>query len=112
MGNKAYNESPGCAPVRQLRFRVQICLKKTKNCLAQGQHEELGRIAWPGLPGFITLNRLDYQHITQKEVLSRSSSFWRMEQEPRLLRESDGVSAVPLKVRHDKALLDFTHGIT
>jgi hypothetical protein len=30
--------------------RVQSCLKKTKNCLGQSQHEDLGRIAWQGLP--------------------------------------------------------------
>ena len=52
IGDKAYDETPGCAPVRQLRLCVQICLKKTRYCLGQSQHEDLGRIAWRELPRF------------------------------------------------------------
>ena len=46
------------------------------------------------------------------EALGHSCSFWRGEKVLELLRDFDSVSGAPLKVRRDKALLDFTQDIT
>jgi hypothetical protein len=93
IGDKAYDETPGCAPVRQLRLCVQICLKQTRYCLGQSQHEDLGRIAWRGAAQIQIENRLNCQPIMQVESLGHFRSSSREGEALDLLRRSDGVPA-------------------